>query len=65
MSDKKDKWSSGTYRIVYKNYPTYTWGLYPQQWVYSNQYMMDAIDRALDGMTEFPDAEEIIKKIIS
>lgn len=63
MSDKK--WSSGTYRIVYKNYPTYSWGLTPQQSIYENQSMMDAIDRSLEAMDNYPDAEAIIKKVMN
>ena len=63
MNDKK--WSSGTYRIVYKNYPTYSWGLTPQQSIYENDSMMEAIERAIDGMDRYPDAVAIIKKVMN
>lgn len=44
-------------------YPTYSWGLYPNQSVYENKSMMDAIESALENMDRFPDAEKIIRKI--
>ena len=62
MSDNKN-WSAGPYRIVYKNYPTYSWGLYPQQWVYQNKDMMAAIESSLESMNSYPDAEKIIENI--
>ena len=64
MSNDK-KWTTSSYRIVYKNYPTYSWGLYPSEWVYSNSSMMDAIETSLDAMEHFPDAEKIINKVKS
>lgn len=64
MSDHK-KWTTASYRVVYKNYPTYSWGLYPSEWVYSNSSMMDAIETSLDAMHTFPDAQKIINKVKS
>jgi hypothetical protein len=64
MNDN-EKWSMGPYRIVYNNYPTYNWSLQPQQWVYENASMMEAIERSLETMDTYPDAENIINKVKS
>lgn len=61
--NNNNKWSSGTYRIVYKNYPTYSWGLTPKQSIYENDSMMDAIESALEAMESYPDAEKIFEKV--
>lgn len=63
MNQDKPKWTAGPYRIIYKNYPTYTWSLDSDSWVYQNEDMMDAIESSLDAMETFPDAEKILKKI--
>jgi len=43
--------------------PTYSWGLYPNQWVYQNDLMMKAIEVSLKNMTRYPDAERIIAEL--
>lgn len=45
------------------NYPTYTWSLKRDAWVYENPGMMSAIEECLDNMTRFPDAERILNKL--
>lgn len=58
-----NRWTAGPYRIVYNNYPTYTWSLNKDSWVYENESMMQAIEYSLAAMETFPDAEKILKKI--
>jgi hypothetical protein len=45
--------------------PTYYWQLSRDTMVYENASMMQAIDSAVDGMTEFPDAERLLKPYIN
>lgn len=60
MSDKK--WTGITYSFT-QPYPAYSWGMYPNEWVYNNQSKLDAIEKNLEAMLTFPDAERIIRKI--
>ena len=57
-----NKWTGINYSYT-QPYPTYSWGLYPNEWVYTNPSMMEAIERSLESMEQFPDAEKIIHKI--
>jgi hypothetical protein len=56
------KWTSINYSFT-QPYPTYSWGLFPNEWVYTNSSMMEAIECSLESMDSFPDAERIINKI--
>jgi hypothetical protein len=65
MTHKPNSWQinpDGSYSYS-GDYPTYTWSLHANEWVYTNPSMMRAIDECVQNMLTYPDAERIINKL--